>query len=481
MELLWVLLGMGIAFSLLSIYWAILNFRLKKQLKRQSPHQEGNFQTDGLPRLALPVSALSANFSQASQTDSDERLQSLSQLEQKVSDWQQVMQVAPIGYIQVDEENRLYWSNAQALKLLGIPIYDEKITRQQFLLQLVRSYDLDQLIEQTRSQQQPMQKAWVFHQVIPDPLHPVQQQGRPLCGYSIPLEDGKVGIFIEDRLEKVTLTQQRDRWASDVAHELKTPLTSIRLIAETLQPRVESTVRTWIDRLIDEVMRLTNLVEDLLDLGQLDTSLTPKLLLKPVDLPQLIHAAWRGLEPLAMRKQVSLTYSGLENLTIQADESRLYRLFLNLLDNSIKHSPELQTVLVQVNIVKPINPLPIIQDPAMKNLETNDLENQAGGIQEQPQFERVEIDVIDAGSGFPEEAIPHVFERFYRIDQSRSRSVVTDRGGSGLGLAIAHQIVQLHQGTIHVSNHPETGGAWIKVALPLPTAAAISWQPSSGL
>ncbi|MEE3716138.1 HAMP domain-containing sensor histidine kinase [Tumidithrix elongata RA019] len=479
MELLWVLLGMAIAFSLLSIYWAILNFRLKQQLKRQSPHQEGNFQTEGLPRLALPASALSANFSQASRADSDERWQNLSQLEQEVSDWQQVMQVAPIGYIQVDEENRLYWSNAQALKLLGIPIYDEKIARQQFLLQLVRSYELDQLIEQTRSQQQPMQKAWVFHQVVPDPLHPVQQQGRPLCGYSIPLEDGKVGIFIEDRLEKVTLTQQRDRWASDVAHELKTPLTSIRLIAETLQPRVESAMRVWIDRLIDEVMRLTNLVEDLLDLGQLDTSLAPKLLLKPVDLPQLIQAAWGGLEPLATRKQVSLTYSGLENLTLQADESRLYRLFLNLLDNSIKHSPEQRAVLVKVNIVKSSDLSPAIQNSALQELETNDLEPQAGEIQEQPQAEQVEIDVIDAGSGFPEEAIPHVFERFYRIDQSRSRSVVTDRGGSGLGLAIAYQIVQLHHGTIQASNHPETGGAWIKVMLPLPSVDTVLFQPSN--
>jgi two-component system, OmpR family, phosphate regulon sensor histidine kinase PhoR len=435
MALLWVLLGVAIGLSLVGLYWAVLNFRL---IKRQDAN------TFGLPKLALPVSTAIANFGKASRL---EQIQNLRQLEQELSDWQKIMLASPIGYIQVDEDNHLCWSNSEALKLLGILIHDQKLAKQQFLLQLVRSYELDQLIEQTRSRQQAMQKSWVFHQVVPDPLHPVQQQGRPLCGYSIPLEGGNVGIFIEDHLERVTLTQQRDRWASDVAHELKTPLTSIRLIAETLQPRVDSTARSWIERLINEIMRLTNLVEDLLDLGKLDTSLALKLSLKPIDLTQLIHAAWLGLEPLATQKQVSLTYIGLEHLTIPADESRLYRLFLNLLDNSIKHSPEQQAVIVKLN---------------------------AGSNQ-------VEIDVIDAGSGFPEEAMPHVFERFYRIDQSRSRSVDTDRGGSGLGLAIAYQIVQLHQGTIKVSNHPEIGGAWIRVVLPLSTTTAISSFPSPNI
>lgn len=444
MAMVWILLGMAIAFSLGSLYWSILSYRLKQQFNQRTLDREGDFAVDSLPRLALPALDAIAKFGISSRANS-EQLQNLRNLERGLHDWQEIMQAAPIGYIQLDEENRLCWSNHQALQLLGIPLYDEKVAKQQFLLQLVRSYELDQLIEQTRSRQQSMQKAWVFHQVVPDPLHPVQQQGRPLCGYSIPLDSGKVGIFIEDHLERVTLAQQRDRWASDVAHELKTPLTSIRLIAETLQPRVEANMRGWIDRLINEVMRLTNLVEDLLDLAQLDPNAALKLSREPVDLPQLIQAAWSGLEPLATQKQVRLSYDGLQNLIIPADRSRLYRLFLNLLDNSIKHSPEQEAVIVKVYVVS----------------------------------EQVEIDVIDTGSGFPEEAIPHVFERFYRIDSSRSRSVTTDRGGSGLGLAIAYQIVQLHQGRIQVSNHPETGGAWIRVTLPFATASTIAFQPPS--
>lgn len=75
------------------------------------------------------------------------------------------------------------------------------------------------------------------------------------------------------------------------------------------------------------------------------------------------------------------------------------------------------------------------------------------------------IETIDAGDGFPEESLPHIFERFYRVDASRTRSGL-ERGGSGLGLAIAHQIVQLHKGAIAAKNHPETGGAWITITLP---------------
>jgi two-component system phosphate regulon sensor histidine kinase PhoR len=78
-----------------------------------------------------------------------------------------------------------------------------------------------------------------------------------------------VGVFLENRQEAALLVQQRDRWTSDVAHELKTPLTSIRLVAETLQPRVDDSQRRWLDRLINETIRLSNLVEDLLNLSRL--------------------------------------------------------------------------------------------------------------------------------------------------------------------------------------------------------------------
>jgi two-component system phosphate regulon sensor histidine kinase PhoR len=129
-----------------------------------------------------------------------------------------------------------------------------------------------------------------------------------------------------------------------------------------------------------------------------------------------------------------LEYSGASPLNILADESKLYRLLVNILDNSIKHSPPLQIISIKVEQV-------IVK-----------------------QQELVEIEMIDCGSGFAIEALPHVFDRFY---QSSEQSSVNMQGGSGLGLAIAYQIVKAHKGTISVDNHPETGGAWIKVTLPI--------------
>lgn len=116
---------------------------------------------------------------------------------------------------------------------------------------------------------------------------------------------------------------------------------------------------------------------------------------------------------------------------------------LNLLDNSIKHSPALQSITIRSSVVN----------------------------------SSLQIETIDAGEGFPEESLPYIFDRFYQIDPSRTKSGA-DRGGSGLGLAIAHQIVLLHKGAITAKNHPETGGAWITIALPYQNHATKNSQVS---
>jgi len=275
---------------------------------------------------------------------------------------------------------------------------------------------------------------WVFHPAIPDPVDPVPQIARPIRAHSLYLERGQIGIFLEDRQEAVAITQQRDRWTSDIAHELKTPLTSIRLVAETIEPRVDPAARIWVDRLINEIDRITKLVQDLLELGQMDVGIEPQLNLSEVNLGVIVRSVWATLEPLAKRKQVKLQHIDDTELIWQLDESRFYRLLLNLLDNSIKHSPALQSITIKTSVVN-------------SNLI---------------------IETIDAGSGFPEESLPHIFDRFYQIDPSRTRSGL-DRGGTGLGLAIARQIVTLHKGAIVARNHPETGGAWITISLPDPT------------
>lgn len=368
----------------------------------------------------------------------------LHRLEQQIETDRQILRVAPIGYLQVDDENRLLWANELAQQILQIP--QERYAPPRLLLELVRSYELDQLIEQTRQTDKLRDRDWTFFPVSPDASQP--QAEYPLRGYGIPLPEGQVGIFLENRLEAATLMQQRDRWASDVAHELKTPLTSIRLVAETLQTRVHPSMRGWIDRLVNETIRLGNLVQDLLDLSQLDQGLPHRLNLKQVDLVELIEAAWLNLEPLASKKHLQLAYSGVDALVLAIDEPRIFRVLINLLDNSIKYSPPRQTIQVKLN------------------LKTNSDTHRTCA----------HLEVIDAGLGIAETDLPHVFERFYRADPARARSpdaaiapnpVPQHRSSSGLGLAIVQQIIEAHAGIVTADNHPETGGAWLQVWLPI--------------
>jgi two-component system phosphate regulon sensor histidine kinase PhoR len=356
----------------------------------------------------------------------------------EVSD-RSLLQAAPVGYLEVDEENQLLWMNPLARQILGIAVEKGDVPVQpRLLLELVRSFELDQLIERTRKAQAPCQQDWVLNLVTPDPINPNEGVAYALRGHGIPLQDDRVGVFLENRQEAAMLLQQRNRWTSDVAHELKTPLTSIRLVAETLRDRAEPDAQKWLDRLLNEILRLSNLVEDLLNLSRLERSGGTGLTLKPVELPSLILAAWQSLEPLADIKQIQIAYEGPSDLIVPVDETLMHRVFINLIDNAIKFSPREGTIYVQAGFSNP----------------------PSGPRQ-------LEIDVIDEGTGFRESDLPYIFNRFYRADPSRSRlpEPSEQNGGTGLGLAIAQQIVQAHGGRIQARNHPELGGGWLTVTL----------------
>ncbi|MBF2046306.1 MAG: HAMP domain-containing histidine kinase [Elainella sp. C42_A2020_010] len=444
---------LGLLVGLLLLGWQQIrsNVRLKKVLRKlQSSADHSPFPLTS--QLSLAVS--------------QHRKEQL-QLQQQLEVLQQILQVAPIGYLQVDDENRLLWCNLQARNILGISP-EASWPKPRLLLELVRSYELDDLIEQARNAGQPCHSNWTFYPTSADPSDLSRQPAITLQGYGLPLPDNQVGVFLENRQEVMALMRQRDQWTSDLAHELKTPLTSIRLVAETLQIRLDPSLRTWVDRLINETIRLSNLVQDLLDLNQMQRASLQLSQLKTIDLVSLIHAVWSSLEPLAGRKQLRLDYSGPERLMMQLDEPRIHRLLINLLDNSIKYSPVEHLIQVKVSV------------------DTTQTTTFAG-------VPLVCLEVIDSGPGFPEKALPYVFERFYRADPSRSRVLPADsseldresslrtgmtngtvqmqydrhlQGGSGLGLAIVRQIVEAHQGSVSASNHPETGGAWLQVRLP---------------
>jgi two-component system, OmpR family, phosphate regulon sensor histidine kinase PhoR len=401
--------------------------------------------------LVREIQPLTSRFSKMSLPLIPELQKAIATLKQQRQDWQQSLQTyqdlldfAPLGYLQVDEENQLLWCNQQAREILYLQRW--QLGQVRLLLELVRSYELDHLIEQTRDRQKPQTKEWVFHPSCDNAVEMPKIKSLTLRASSLPLPNGQVGVFLENRQPLLDMNQVRDRSFSDLAHELRTPLTSISLVVETLQNRLEPPLNRWIDRLTQEVNRLINLVQNWLELTQMEATPDIQLHTEPVEVRSLITSVWETLEPLAQRQKLSLKYSGPENLWIKADQARIYQVFLNLLDNSIKYSHPSTNILVQAEIL-------FQNDDHRNNLVSSVLE----------------INLIDSGVGFSETDLPHIFERFYRGDKARTHSPLTESNsvgsivGNGLGLAIVRQILLAHGASIKAMNHPETGGAWMQL------------------
>jgi two-component system, OmpR family, phosphate regulon sensor histidine kinase PhoR len=368
-------------------------------------------------------------------------------LQQQLQTYQDLLEFSPIGYLQVDEENQLLWCNEQAREILHLERWQPGQVR--LLLELVRSYELDRLVEQTRDRASLQIKEWVFHPPCENAAAMLEVKSVVLRATSLPLPKGQVGVFLENRQSILDINQARDRAFSDLAHELRTPLTSIRLVVETLQDRLDSPLKRWVDRLMVEVDRLIHLVQSWLDLTQLETNPKMQLHRQALDVRSLIFSVWETLEPLAQRNEIKFSYCGPDHLWVNADQSRMYQVFINLLDNCIKYSPPCASIYVEAKILSEKN---------------SDTINGRG-------LPVMEINIIDSGIGFTEEDLPHVFERFYRGDIARARSMAGEANsstvvGTGLGLAIVRQIVLAHSGSITAMNHPEIGGAWMQIRLP---------------
>lgn len=357
---------------------------------------------------------------------------------------QTILDLAPIAYLRVDDENQLLWCNRKAQDLLQIDRWQPGQIR--LLLELVRSYELDQLIEQTRRTQTPQISEWIFYTsaYVPQNAETESHQPQPqtpisiaLKGFGYPLSQGQIAVFIENQQPLLELSRSRDRAFSDLTHELRTPLTAISLVSERLQERLSDPERRWAGQMLKETHRLINLVEDWLDLSQIQENPHQSLSLESLNLPDLITSAWQILEPIAQQKQITLTYQGSHNIPYDGDRSRLTQVFINLLDNSIKHSVKQAEILITA-----------------ANL---------------PENQGIEINLFDQGSGFLETDLPYIFNRLYRGDSSRTRQSSPQtpslRPGSGLGLAIAQEIIQAHGGTITARNRPDVAGAWIQIML----------------
>ncbi len=225
-----------------------------------------------------------------------------------------------------------------------------------------------------------------------------------------------------ERLQKSFIRLKQ--FTSDAAHELRTPLTAIRSIGEVgLQDRkTAEQYREIIGSMLEENLRLTHLVDNLLFLSRADAR-TFQLNLESIEISAFVQQTVDLIHPLAEEKNQEIDIEGEKTLTINADRALLKQALLNLLDNAIKYSPEATRILVHFQ---------------------SDGRNSAI------------IRVTDQGPGIPPAHQEKIFERFYRVDKGRSREM----GGAGLGLAIARWAIQMQGGTITVESREGEGSSF---------------------
>jgi two-component system, OmpR family, sensor kinase len=243
-------------------------------------------------------------------------------------------------------------------------------------------------------------------------------------------EIGRLILTLNEMIARLRQSfEQIKQFSIDASHELRTPLTIMRGEVEIALGHTK-TLEEYREVLVsnlEEILRLSAIIDNLLTLSKADLG-QQTVQFEKVNLKELITELYEDSEILALKKQIVFNLTKNEDVSIQGDKLRLRQLFLNLVDNAIKYTPEKGSVSLS-------------------------LERQNGIAL---------VKVQDTGIGIPKEDQMKIFDRFYRVDKGRSREL----GGSGLGLSIAKWIAELHKGHIGVKSEPEKGSTFT-VYLPL--------------
>lgn len=226
------------------------------------------------------------------------------------------------------------------------------------------------------------------------------------------------------------IDDSRQEFVSNVSHELKTPLTSMKVLADSLNSMGEAPIELYQEFMTDigdEIDRETKIINDLLSLVKMDKS-GVSLNISPVNLNELMELILKRLKPIAEKQHVELVLESFRPVTAEIDEVKLTLAISNLVENGIKYNNEGGWVHVSIN----------------------------------SDHQYCYIKVEDSGMGIPQDSLDHIFERFYRVDKSHSREI----GGTGLGLAITRNAILMHRGAIKVHS-TEGEGTVFDVRIPL--------------
>ena len=226
-------------------------------------------------------------------------------------------------------------------------------------------------------------------------------------------------VLLSDAFNKMlermkALDDSRNEFVSNVSHELKTPLTSMKVLSDSLltQPDAPAELyKEFMGDLSEEIERENKIINDLLSLVKMDkTANTPNVAMENMN--ELVEKILKRLRPIASMQNIEVVFESFRPVNAEVDEVKISLAITNLVENAIKYNKEGGWVHVSLNA----------------------------------DHKYCYIEVADSGMGIPEESVEHIFERFYRVDKSHSREI----GGTGLGLAIARGAVVMHRGAIKV-------------------------------
>jgi len=322
----------------------------------------------------------------------------------------------PAPLLVVDRQGHVVAANPQAVQAFGRPRPGEP------LIFRLRHHAAVELVEHVLRDGDPavqaitLEEGTVYH----------------LYAWPWPLTKPPQGaiLFLQDVTEHVHAVRARRELAANLGHELRTPLTSLHVLAETLVHgglEDPDLARRLADRMLNEVRATAALVEDMMALSMIESGRVP-LRLEHLPLADVVAERVERLRPLAEEKAIAVVQRVPADIVLPLDRERFGQVLTNLLDNAVKFTPAGGLVTVEAARHGPW----------------------------------VRLVVRDTGPGIPSEALPHIFERFYKLDRARTRE---GQQGTGLGLAIAKHLVLAHGGRIWAESSPGRGATFF-VELP---------------
>lgn len=297
----------------------------------------------------------------------------------------------PHALLVLDQDSVIIRANSHAGELLGPHLVGKTA------IEATRSHEIDNVVQQTLAVQQIEER-------------PVTWNARPYFARVVPIGDGGAVLALEDQSDRLRSDRMRRDFVANISHELRTPLASVRLLIETLltgakdEPEVATRM---LNQMLGEVDSITQLAQELLDLSLIESGQMPMQVTR-ANLGEIVDEQIVHYEAMTQQKHLTVEDNVPIDLIAEVDRKMIGRVLGNLIHNAIKFTPDRGRITIGA----------VLADGKIK------------------------VSVADTGAGIPQEDLPRIFERFYKVDRARGKS------GTGLGLAIARHVVEAHGGRI---------------------------------